>query len=82
MPLKEQSASPEVSEDCQQRAEVLTPIGGTPARLSLQFPGCPRSPSQRMMIFEVRDPPDPAQNLLPAASPRHWKLEVVSLKMS
>lgn len=80
MPWKEQPASPVVLEVCQQRAEVLTPIGGTPARLSLQFPGCPLSPLQRMMMLVAREPP--AQKFLPAASPRHLKVPVASSKTS
>ena len=39
MPLKLQPASPELALLCQQRAAVLTPTGGTPAKLSLQLPG-------------------------------------------
>lgn len=57
MPLKEQTASAAVSELCQQRADDLTPTGGTPARLSLQFPGVPLPASQRTMMLVERDSP-------------------------
>jgi len=56
----------------------LTPTGGTPARLSLQFPGWPVVPEHRMIMFVCRE--SPAQKFLPAASPRHWKVLEVLLK--
>ena len=84
--------------DFVQGANVLTPTGGTPARLlgmlvpcgpqnekmgkarrgmylSLQFPGWPTVPVQRMMIFVVRE--SPAQKFLSAAAPRHWNVPFV-----
>ena len=56
IPSMLQAASPAVGLDSQQNALVLTPTGGTPARLLLQFPGWPTPPEHRMMILLESDP--------------------------
>jgi hypothetical protein len=51
-----QAASPEVREDCQQVVEER-PTGGSPSRLSLQFPGWATPLTHRMMMFVLRESP-------------------------
>ena len=40
-----------------QSAELFTPTGGTPARLSLQLPGCPTPAVQRIMMLLESEAP-------------------------
>ena len=48
-----QAASPLVADVCQHVAR-LAPTGGSPTRLSMQFPGCPTRSVHRMMMLVSR----------------------------
>jgi len=58
----------------------LTPTGGTPARLSLQFPGWPTVPEHRMIMFVFRE--SPAQKLPPAGEHTKVPFDEVTIALA
>ena len=74
--FREHAASP-TNGALSKHGEYLTPVGGLPAKLSLQFPGWPTPLVHRMMMFVCCEVPAQKAPFGVAAGQMNWP--VVSL---